>query len=85
MDAWEILVSNSMLQSGDVWEHLNAQGGGGGQTIIVESFGISVAQQELNVVLSSLEVTLEVLTVEVEVINPNISVVLENLEVTIDE
>jgi len=85
MDAYEILLANSPLPSGDAWELLNSQEGGEAQTIIVESFGISVAQQELNVVLSSLEVTLEVPTVEVEVINPNISVVLENLEVTIDE
>jgi len=26
-DAWEILVSNSLIAEGDAWEHLNAQGG----------------------------------------------------------
>lgn len=29
MDAWEILVDNSTLVTGDAWEHLNAQEGGG--------------------------------------------------------
>ncbi len=29
MDAWEILTSNSSLESGDVWEHLLSQDGGG--------------------------------------------------------
>jgi hypothetical protein len=34
MDAWEILISNSTLQSGDVWEHLNNQTGGGGSVVV---------------------------------------------------
>ena len=29
MDAWETLISNSTLSSGDAWEHLNNQSGGG--------------------------------------------------------
>jgi hypothetical protein len=37
MDAWEILAGNSTIEEGDAWEHLNAQGGGGGSgpTIII--------------------------------------------------
>ena len=27
MDAWETLLDNSTISSGDAWEHLNAQGG----------------------------------------------------------
>lgn len=30
MDAWETLISNSTIDDGDAWEHLNAQGGGTG-------------------------------------------------------
>lgn len=30
MDAWETLIANSTLGSGDAWEHLNNQQGGGG-------------------------------------------------------
>lgn len=33
-DAWEILVANSSLNSGDAWEHLNAQQGGESVTIV---------------------------------------------------
>jgi len=29
MDAWEQLTSISTIQSGDAWDHLQAQGGGG--------------------------------------------------------
>jgi len=29
MDAWDQLVSKSTIESGDAWDHLQAQGGGG--------------------------------------------------------
>jgi hypothetical protein len=35
MDVWELATSNSTIAEGDFWEHLNAQGGGGGPTIII--------------------------------------------------
>ena len=40
--AWEILKSNSTLQSGTAWEHLNNQAGGGaGDVLIGWSFDVS--------------------------------------------
>lgn len=35
MTAWEILIAGSTLQSGTAWQHLNAQGGGGGGDIFI--------------------------------------------------
>ena len=35
MDAWEILTAGSTVTSGDAWEHLQAQGGGGGTYVIL--------------------------------------------------
>ncbi len=35
MDAWETLIGNSSLSTGDAWEHLNAQESGG--EILVEA------------------------------------------------
>lgn len=35
MAAWENLISGSTIANGDAWEHLLAQGGGGGDTTII--------------------------------------------------
>ena len=35
MDAWETLIAGSTIASGDAWEHLHAQGGGGAGTVIL--------------------------------------------------
>ena len=42
MDAWEIILVNSTLVSGDAWEHLNAQEGGGISTYTILSDGLYV-------------------------------------------
>lgn len=42
MDAWETLLVNSTLSSGDAWEHLNAQEGGGTSTYTILSDGLDV-------------------------------------------
>lgn len=34
-DAWTILKENSSLDSGDAWEHLNAQEGGSGSGVVL--------------------------------------------------
>ena len=35
MDAWETLTAGSTITSGDAWEHLQAQEGGGGTYVIL--------------------------------------------------
>jgi hypothetical protein len=35
MDAWETLLSGSTIDSGDAWEHLQVQGGGGGDPVYI--------------------------------------------------
>lgn len=38
MTAWEILTAGSTLPSGTAWQHLNAQGGGGGGPVTLQIF-----------------------------------------------
>lgn len=70
--AWETLTSNSSLESGTAWEHLNAQTGDGAETIILaDGMGLEVDIQELNVVVSdTLDVELSInvgeLSIEIE-------------------
>ena len=48
MITWELLTKYSSLESGTAWEHLNSQEGGGtGETIIVDSFGLEVSMEEV--------------------------------------
>lgn len=42
MDAWETLISGSTIASGDAWEHLQAQGGGGTETYVILADGLEV-------------------------------------------
>lgn len=54
MDAWETLLFNSSIPSGDAWDHLNAQEGGGTQTYVVLANGVDV-----DVVTPSVEITVD--------------------------
>lgn len=83
MDAWETLISNSTLQSGDVWEHLNSQTGG--ESTIVDSYEISVEQTSINMVLSGISIALYTQNIAVTVELPEIYTTLSSLEVEIDE
>lgn len=52
MDAWEILVSKSTIQSGDSWEHLNNQAGGGQtQNHYIEFFDLTLDDMEYSLEL----------------------------------
>ena len=42
MDAWETLTAGSTITSGDAWEHLQAQGGGGSGTYVILADGLEV-------------------------------------------
>ena len=43
MDAWETLISGSTITSGDAWEHLQAQGGGGTGSYLILADGLEVS------------------------------------------
>jgi hypothetical protein len=77
MDVWETLVSNSSLVSGDVWEHINAQEGGG--TLIVTS--LTIDREEL-----PLEVNMIAQDQTIEIAEPDLSVELlqSGIEVEVD-
>ncbi len=63
MDAWEILISNSTISPDhDAWEHLNAQGGGGGPTYCVLREGIELS---LETVCYELEIEFQEYQIEI--------------------
>lgn len=49
MDAWETLIAGSTIASGDAWEHLQAQGGGGigSYLILTDGLEASMATTEI--------------------------------------
>ena len=79
MDAWNILISKSSLQSGDAWEHLNAQIGGSGEYVVLTDgveamveqscFAVEIegAEQVVAVDIAPLEVGVEEYEIEIEV------------------
>lgn len=70
MDAWETLISGSTITSGDAWEHLQSQGGGGAGTYIILADG--------------LEVEMSANDVEVIVDQSSIEVVIDHAEITVE-
>lgn len=79
MDAWESLIDNSTIASGDAWEHLLTQGGGGTGTYVVLVDGLEVAMDtdmdieiedtgaDIEVVDTSLDIMIEVQSVDLEI------------------
>ena len=75
MDAWGVLTDKSTISVGDAWEHLQAQGGGGGGTAsyIVLADGVHIEMSANDV-----EITVDQQPVEVT-IDP------QELTVTVDQ
>ena len=71
MDAWEQLISGSTIASGDAWEHLLAQGGGGTGTYIILADGLEVEMSENDVEVvvdhSSVDVVIDQIEILVEI------------------
>lgn len=65
MTAWEILTAGSTLPNGTAWDHLNAQGGGGG-AVTLNIYGETVAELEaaMDAELESGELAAELETAE---------------------
>ena len=65
MTAWEILTAGSTLPSGTAWQHLNAQGGGGGP-VTLNIYGETVAELEaaMDAELEDNEITADIETAE---------------------
>lgn len=66
MTAWEILTAGSTLPTGTAWDHLNAQGGGGGGPVTLNIYGETVAELEaaMDAELESGELAAELETAE---------------------
>lgn len=73
MDAWEQLISGSTIATGDAWEHLQAQGGGGSANYVILTDGLIVEMRA-----NDIEVTVDQDTIEVAVDQAEI-------EVTVDQ
>ncbi len=71
MDAWDILTGNSSLITGDAWEHLNAQEGGGlGGYVLVDTVDVEIDTMGC---------------VDIEIENPDIDVGVEpDIDVEVD-
>lgn len=71
MDAWEQLIAGSTIASGDAWEHLQAQGGGGTASYVVLTDGVEVEMGTSEIVVevdqSSIEVVVDQQDIEVTV------------------
>lgn len=74
-DAWETLIDGSTIRDGDAWGHLNAQGGGVGQDVIVHADGIAIAiaspviyariePAEVSIAVATPEIHVEVIPLE---------------------
>jgi len=63
MDAWETLVEGSTIATGDAWEHLQAQGGGGTASYVVLTDGVQIEMSandvEITVDQQPVEVTID--------------------------
>lgn len=76
MDSWETLVAGSTIASGDAWEHLQAQGGGGGGT------------DQIVYVVGGLEATMEDAQLSAAILNSDMTATLTDvgiLSATIQE
>ena len=76
-DVWEILVANSSLVSGDVWEHLNAQEGGTGENVYADNIDIEVT-------MADIDIDIEVLDIDIDIEQEPISIDIEIPDIDID-
>lgn len=68
MDAWETLISGSTLVSGDAWEHLNSQDGGGGAgtyLILADGLEVEMATDEVEIIVDQQPVEMVIDTAEI--------------------
>ena len=68
MDAWGILIAGSTIPTGDAWEHLQAQGGGGGirtYVILADGLEVEMATNEMEIIVDQQPVEMVIDTVEI--------------------
>ena len=69
MDAWETLTAGSTITSGDAWEHLQAQGGGGTYVILADGLEVEMATNEVEITVDQqpVEVAIDAAEILVEI------------------
>lgn len=80
MTAWDLLTANSTLETGAAWEHLQAQGGGGGLTIILAngmSGNVSPVNLTASIVFRPLSASIDNTVISAEIINVIMSSAIE--------
>lgn len=75
-DAWETLIANSSLDTGDAWEHLNAQEGGGFDAITY----ILHDGLDLEIEMACYELEIDVVSFEIEIEEPEFEIEIETQE-----
>lgn len=81
--AWDTLIANSTIAPANIaWDHLNAQGGGGGTTVFINGLEVEVDQTALvaTVDMAGISVILSPQDVEVTV-DSGIQVVLDDQQI----
>jgi len=70
MDAWSQLISGSTITTGDAWEHLLAQGGGGivGDVVVLaDGIGVNVDNDQILVLTMTDDISVAVEDVQIAV------------------
>lgn len=55
-DAWTTLTAGSTIDDGDAWDHIQAQGGGGGTAtylVLADGLGVDMAINDFEIELSA--------------------------------
>ncbi len=77
-DAWTNLTDGSTIETGDAWEHLLAQGGGGDTTILL------AGPSESNMQIVTVEATVDTPALTAEIAETEISCLTANASLTTD-
>jgi hypothetical protein len=60
---WEVVSDNSTLDQGTFWQHLNHQGGGSGETILVEAIREASIVSAVSASVATPQLAAEVLSI----------------------
>ena len=59
-DAWGALIGGSNIDSGDAWEHLNAQGGGSKFVVLTDGMSAGVKKETVSAKIDKTNISISV-------------------------
>lgn len=81
MDAWEKLVSGSTIASGDAWEHLQSQGGGGSVMYVSAIDGqISAGVMQADIAGEIIAGDISNAEMQASILNDTITITIEHID-----